>query len=83
MKRIAPLLRGRRIKRIVHLRKDIVHPQDADLEKYLTGRRVENIIRRGKRIVIPGLRNKVMMQSLRVSPRSVVTAVVRRLQERA
>ncbi len=33
----------------------------------------------GKTIVIPGLQNKLMMQSLRVSPRSVVTKVVRRM----
>lgn len=37
---------------------------------------------RGKRVVIPGLRNKLLVQSSRLVPRRVVTAVVRRLQER-
>lgn len=35
----------------------------------------------GKTIVIPGLGNKVMAQSIRFSPRSMVTKVVRRMQE--
>jgi short-subunit dehydrogenase len=35
----------------------------------------------GKTIVIPGLGNKLMTQSLRLSPRSVVTKMVRRMQE--
>jgi short-subunit dehydrogenase len=33
----------------------------------------------GKTIVIPGLQNKLMAQSLRVSPRSLVTKIVRRM----
>ena len=37
---------------------------------------------RGKRIVIPGMKNKLGVQSLRVSPRALVTRVVRGLQER-
>ena len=36
---------------------------------------------RGKRIVIPGLKNKLLMQSLRVSPRKAVTTLVRKFQE--
>lgn len=39
-------------------------------------------MKRGKRVVIAGLRNKLMAQSIRISPRRVVTTVVRRLQER-
>lgn len=35
----------------------------------------------GKTIVIPGLGNKLMTQSLRLSPRSIVTKMVRRMQE--
>ena len=35
----------------------------------------------GKTIVIPGLGNKLLTQSLRLSPRSVVTKMVRRMQE--
>jgi uncharacterized protein len=35
----------------------------------------------GKTIVIPGFANKLMTQSLRLSPRSVVTKMVRRMQE--
>jgi short-subunit dehydrogenase len=38
-------------------------------------------MRRGKRIAIPGVMNRVMMQSLRVSPRRLVTKFVRKLQE--
>jgi uncharacterized protein len=37
----------------------------------------------GKRVVIPGLRNKLLTQSLRVTPRRLVTTFVRKLQERA
>lgn len=37
---------------------------------------------RGKRVVIPGMKNKLGVQSLRVSPRALVTRVVRALQER-
>ncbi len=36
----------------------------------------------GRGLVIPGLLNKLMVQSLRVSPRTLVTAIARRLQER-
>ena len=35
----------------------------------------------GKTVVIPGLGNKLLTQSLRLSPRSVVTKMVRRMQE--
>jgi short-subunit dehydrogenase len=37
--------------------------------------------RAGKRLVIPGLLNKVGVQSLRVSPRALVTRLVRKMQE--
>jgi short-subunit dehydrogenase len=37
---------------------------------------------RGQRVIIPGFKNKLGVQSLRVSPRAVVTKVVRALQER-
>ncbi|MDQ2971035.1 MAG: SDR family oxidoreductase [Acidobacteriota bacterium] len=36
---------------------------------------------RGKRLVIPGFANKAMVQALRVSPRRLVIAIARRLQE--
>ena len=36
----------------------------------------------GRRIVIPGWKNRLLVESLRVSPRSLVTKVVRRLQEK-
>ena len=35
----------------------------------------------GKRVAIPGVANKLMAQSLRVSPRRLVTTIVRKLQE--
>ncbi len=35
----------------------------------------------GRRIVIPGLKNRMLVQSLRISPRKAVTALVRRFQE--
>ncbi len=38
---------------------------------------------RGKRVVIPGVMNKVGVQSVRISPRRVVTQVARMLQESA
>lgn len=37
----------------------------------------------GKTIVIPGLRNKLLTQSVRFSPRRTVIATVRRMQEKA
>ena len=36
---------------------------------------------RGKRLVIPGVGNRLLVQALRVSPRSFVTAAARRVQE--
>jgi uncharacterized protein len=38
--------------------------------------------RAGKRIIIPGLINKVGVQSIRISPRSLATRLVKRMQER-
>jgi hypothetical protein len=35
----------------------------------------------GKTIVIPGIGNKLLAQSIRFSPRSMVTKIVRRMQE--
>jgi short-subunit dehydrogenase len=37
----------------------------------------------GRRVVIAGLRNMLLAQSIRVTPRRMVTTIVRRLQERA
>ena len=34
----------------------------------------------GKTIVIPGLKNKLLAQSIRISPRSMVTKTVRSMQ---
>jgi len=36
----------------------------------------------GKRVVIPGWKNRVVVESLRLSPRSVTPKVVRRLHEK-
>ncbi len=38
--------------------------------------------RAGKRIVIPGLLNRVGVQSIRVSPRGLATRMVKKMQER-
>jgi short-subunit dehydrogenase len=38
---------------------------------------------KGKAVVVPGLVNKLLIQSLRVTPRRIVTAVVHKLQEPA
>jgi short-subunit dehydrogenase len=38
-------------------------------------------MKKGHRVVVTGLRNKLMAQSVRVSPRRVVTTIVRKLQE--
>lgn len=48
---LAPLVVGRRIDAVLHLRDDIVCPPDADLRTLLTGRSISGISRRGKRIV--------------------------------
>ena len=39
-------------------------------------------MKHGKRVAIPGVANKIAMQSLRVSPRRLVTTLVRKLQEK-
>ena len=36
----------------------------------------------GKTVVIPGLRNKVLVQAVRVTPRKITTQFVRNMQER-
>ena len=37
----------------------------------------------GKPVVIPGLTNKLVAQSVRFSPRSMVTKIARKMQEEA
>jgi formamidopyrimidine-DNA glycosylase len=49
---LAPLLVGRPIRTVLHLRDDIVNPPGFDLIESLTGRVVTGIARRGKKIVI-------------------------------
>lgn len=39
-------------------------------------------LKRGKRIVIPGWKNRVGIELLRISPRATVTKIVRKLQEK-
>lgn len=38
-------------------------------------------MQRGRRVVVTGMKNKLLTQSIRVSPRRMVTAIVRKLQE--
>jgi short-subunit dehydrogenase len=38
-------------------------------------------MRSGRRVVVPGMKNKLLTQSIRVSPRRLVTTIVRKLQE--
>jgi uncharacterized protein len=38
-------------------------------------------LQRGRRVVVPGMTNKLLVQAERVTPRRVVTAVIRKLQE--
>jgi hypothetical protein len=40
-----------------------------------------NGMMRGRRVVVPGLGNKLLAQSIRFSPRRLVTAIARRIQE--
>jgi hypothetical protein len=39
-------------------------------------------MQKGKRVVIPGWKNRVGVELLRISPRSIVTKVVRKIQEK-
>lgn len=39
-------------------------------------------MKQGKRLVIPGWKNQMLVESLRVSPRSIVSKIVRRLHEK-
>lgn len=38
-------------------------------------------MKRGRRVVVPGLGNKLLMEAIRVTPRRLVTAIARRIQE--
>jgi short-subunit dehydrogenase len=38
-------------------------------------------MQRGRRVVVPGIKNKLLAQSVRVTPRRLVTAIVRKFQE--
>ena len=38
-------------------------------------------MKRGKRLVIPGWKNRMVMETLRISPRRIVTKMVRKIQE--
>jgi len=49
---LRPVLLNRRLARVELTRADVVCPADCDLPRRLTGRRVTDITRRGKRIVI-------------------------------
>ena len=49
---IAPSLLGRRFDAILHLRGDIVRPAGFDLAVALTGRRIVDLSRRGKKIIL-------------------------------
>lgn len=55
-------------------------------QKVMDARTVAEIgyrgLMRGRRLVIPGWRNKLIAQSVRLAPRRLVAAIVRRLQER-
>lgn len=39
-------------------------------------------VKRGCRVVVPGIRNKVMAQSVRFAPRRMITSIVKRMQDR-
>jgi len=39
-------------------------------------------MQRGQRIVIPGWKNRLGVEMLRVSPRAMVTRIVRKIQEK-
>jgi short-subunit dehydrogenase len=39
-------------------------------------------MKRGKRVVIPGLKNKLLAESVRISPRRLATTIVRKIQEK-
>ena len=48
---LAPRVTGRRIRRVVHLRDDMVTPAGFPFVKAITGRTIRSVARRGKRIV--------------------------------
>ena len=48
---LSPRVVGRRISKVVHVRGDMVTPADFDLVAAISGRRIERLERRGKRIV--------------------------------
>ena len=41
-----------------------------------------NAMKRGRRVVIAGMKNKLLAESVRISPRRMVTTIVRKMQEK-
>src|SRR5688500_11074182 len=48
---LAPVVVGRTIRRVRHVRVDMVEPVEADLVRALKGRSISGLVRRAKRIV--------------------------------
>src|SRR5438874_629911 len=48
---LTPRVIGRRVRKVIHLRSDMVTPDGFDLAKAVTGRTIVRLERRGKRIV--------------------------------
>ena len=48
---LSPLVNGRRIVRVTHLRSDMVEPPGFDLAAAIEGRAIQHVVRRAKRIV--------------------------------
>jgi formamidopyrimidine-DNA glycosylase len=48
---LSPRVRGKRIHKVIHVRQDMVTPADFDLANAVKGRTIDNVSRRGKRIV--------------------------------
>jgi formamidopyrimidine-DNA glycosylase len=48
---LAPRVTGRRIRRVAHVRQDMVTPANFDFATAVTGRTIDRVVRRGKRIV--------------------------------
>ena len=63
----------------------MTHSRLFTMMRPMSSRRVANAAYRGlmsgRRLVIPGAKNKLLVQSLRVSPRRAVTTLVRKFQE--
>ena len=56
-------------------------PLTVDVREVARMHRLTEGMKQGRRIVIPGWKNRLLVETLRISPRRMVTKVIRKIQE--